>query len=92
MKKYIKKQNINKIKSATVNGEQIDFNKTISENKIENGNIINLIVPKGFPLGCFINDNSNFNKSMNYTSYNFYNPLLYRRIQEGMKHGGSKLQ
>jgi len=75
LKKYIKKQNINKIKSATVNGEQIDFNKTISENKIEKGNIINLIVPKDFPLGSFINDNSNFNKSMNYTSYNFYNPF-----------------
>ena len=24
--------------------------------------------------------------------YIFYNPFLYHRIQEGMKHGGSKLQ
>lgn len=75
MKKYINKQNINKIKTATLNDEQIDFNKTISENKIENGSIIYLIVPKDFPLGSFINDNYNFNNSMSYTSFNFYNPF-----------------
>ena len=90
MKKYVNESNINKIKRVTLNKELIDFNKTISENKIENGDIVYFIVLKDLAFGSFINsnkgynnfrmsfngfDNINFNNSMNMTSSNFYNAL-----------------
>jgi hypothetical protein len=39
-----------------LNGERIDFNKTISENNIEDGNIINIISSKDLDVIKFVKE------------------------------------
>ena len=61
MKKYFNEENIIKFKSATLNDEQIDFNKTIKENKIENKNTVNIISSKDFDIFSFVKKFSEMN-------------------------------
>ena len=78
LKKYFNDELIGKIKAAKLNGKQLDFDKTLSENKIEENSIINLITSKDFDTNYFNSDNA-----MNFTSYNF-NDILYKRNEKNI--------
>ena len=54
LRKYFNEEMISKIKSAKLNGKSIDLDKTLSENKIEEKSIINLITSKDFDIISFV--------------------------------------
>ena len=68
LKKYFNEENINKFKSGLLNGRTIDFNQSISENQIENGNTINLIASKDFNIIPFVKKFSEIEFSFTFTN------------------------
>ena len=55
LKKYFKKETT-KIKSGKLKGKRINFNKTISENEIKKGSILNITASKDFNIISFVKE------------------------------------
>ena len=67
LKKYFKEE-IFKVKSALLYGKSIDFNKTISENNIEDGDIININTSKDLNINSLIKEFSEIKFCLFFTS------------------------